>query len=507
VSDTNRTRLSIQRNADRLAPITLTPNELIQVRTTGQPGLASELNFVESAEIRSDRQKDDVILVGTTAGGPANFEMAFQNFDILIESALRSTYNNNTSKVGATDITAIAAGAVTVDDATDFQVGHIVRFVHVEGVTNIDNVYEVTLIAALVLTLSPLRAEDPAIPSGLTPNAATALFVAGVRAQAVGEISLVVGAGVGTITFAGASAGLLADARASASTLIVGQNIKFGQFASQTPPLDNNVYVRLSAVTATTIVFNAPSSMVTDTAAAELVEVFFGDFVRNGVEAIEDHSFALERRFLDHSPVNRELFTGMAINQVSFALPSQNLITGAFEFFGFRSAIDDVVANLYNGGTPADIDVVAEDVYNSSVDVGVVNIGGDDINLGQDDLILEGTIVINNNLRRLNAYGVFGAAKIGTGEVNVNGTLNTYFDTRTLLELTLGNQRTEFGTVWENAKGKAVAVDMPTIKFTGGAPEIPAGNTDVAFNPPYRALRDPNLDYTVHVERFQFVRD
>lgn len=507
MSDTNRTRLSIQRNAERLTPITLAPNELVQVRTTGQPGLASELNFVESAEIRSDRQKDDVILVGTTAGGPANFEMAFQNFDTLIESALRSTFNNNTSKVGVVEIVAIAAGTVEVDDATDFQVGHIVRFVHVEGVTNIDNVYEVTLIAVNVLTLSPLRAEDPAIPSGLTPNAATSLFVAGVRAQAVGEISLVVGAGVGTVTFAGASAGLLPDARANGSTIIVGQYLKFGQFAAQVPPLDNNVYVRISSVTATTLVFTAPSSMITDAAAAELVEVYFGDFVRNGVEAIEAHSFALERRFLDHTPINRELFLGMAINQMNIALPSQDLITGSFDFFGFRSEIDDVVANLYSGGTPTDVDVVTEDVYNSSVDVGVVNIGGDDINLGEDNLILEGTIVLNNNLRRLNAYGVFGAAKLGTGEVNVNGTLNTYFDNRTLLELTLGNQRTQFSTVWENAKGKAVAVDIPSMKFTGGAPEIPSGNADTTFNPPYRGLRDPTLGYTIHVERFQFVRD
>jgi len=41
---------------------------------------------------------------------------------------------------------------------------------------------------------------------------------------------------------------------------------------------------------------------VTDAAAAEFVQAFYGNRVENGAQAISAHQFALERRFEDHSP-------------------------------------------------------------------------------------------------------------------------------------------------------------------------------------------------------------
>ena len=128
MSDTNRVDLSIARNSERDEPITLSPNELRQLRYTGTPGLAFAPNSVISDEIRSDRQIADSILVGASAGGNANIELSFGTFDLLLESTMLSTFVDSMRKDGATEIVSFGAGTVTVDDGTDFIIAQIIMF-------------------------------------------------------------------------------------------------------------------------------------------------------------------------------------------------------------------------------------------------------------------------------------------------------------------------------------------------------------------------------------------
>lgn len=504
MSDTNRVGLRIARNSERDAPITLSPNELRALRYTGTPGLAFAPNSVISEEIREDRQIPDSILVGASAGGNANFELSYGTFDLLIESAMLSTWVETPSKVGTSDITAIGAGTVTVDDASDFQIGHVVRFTHVDASgASYDNAYEISNIAALVLTLDPIDG-GPAILAG-TSNANTELRVCGLKAQSNGDISVAVSAGVATFSF---PAGFVDDAFGSGSPLVAGLWIKAAQFATAA----NNIAYRIVSVdtTADEVTAVAQTGVATDAAATEQVEIFFGDYIRNGSELVSSRQFAIERRFSDHSPnPTRELFTGMAVQQMQLNLTSQAIATGQFTFLGFNSAVSDVgspYADLYNGGLPTDIDAEDFEVYNTSTNVGRIALGADDITSGTNNLVLEATLTFNNNLRERPAVGVFGASSIGVGQLNVSGNLNTYFDDKTILDIILANSDTEYNVLVQNNDGRSLLFDLPRVKLTSGAPEVPGGNQDVVLNPDIQALLAPTLGYTTHIQRWPFIQ-
>jgi hypothetical protein len=505
MSDTNRVGLYIARNAERDPPITLSPAELRQLRYTGTPGLAFAPNSVLSQEIREDRQIPDSILVGANAGGSANFEMSYGTFDILIESAMLSTWVETPTKEGATEISAVGAGTITLDAATDFQIGHIGRFTHVDVAGDTyDNAYEVTNIATSTLTLAAIDG-GPAISAG-TSNANTRFKVCGLKAQANTDISVSVGSGIATFTF---PAGFVDDAMGSGSPLVIGQWIKCAGFATAA----NNIAYRITGVDtgADTVTAVAQTGVATDAATTEQVEVFFGDYIRNGTDLITSHQFAIERRYTDHAlnDVTRELFTGMAVQQMQINLSPQSIMTGQFTFLGLSSLVDDTgspYAALYSGGLPTDVAAEDFDVYNTSTNVGRLALGADDITSGTNNLVLESVMTFNNNLRERPAVGVFGASSIGVGQLNVGGNLNTYFDDKTILDLILGNTDTEYNVLVQNSDGRSLLFDLPRVKLVSGGPEVAGANQDVVLNPDIQALRDPTLTYTCHIQRWEFIQ-
>lgn len=504
MSDTNRVGLRIQRNSERDIPITLSPNELRQLRYTGTPGLAFAPNSVISEEIREDRQIPDSILVGASAGGNANFELSFGTFDILIESTMLSLFNNTIRKDGVVEIVSFGVNTVTVDDGTDFQIGQVMRFTHNDANgNNFDGPYEISGIATDTLTIGSIDG-GPAISAGETPNADSAIRIVGLKAQSDTDISVVVAAGVATFSF---PVNFIDDANGPALPLVVGQWIKCSQFAAA----GNNIAYRITGVdlAADEVTAVAQTGVITDAATSEQVEVYYGDYIRNGTELITAHQFAIERRYSDHSPITRELFLGMAVQQMQLSLTSQAIATGQFTFLGFNSetSVDSpAYAELYVGGVPTDIDAEDFEVYNTSTNVGRIALGADDITSGTNNLVLEATLTFNNNLRERPAVGVFGASSIGLGQLNVSGNLNTYFDDKTILDLILSNADTEYNTLVQNTDGRSMLFDLPRVKLTSGAPEVAGGNQDVVLNPDIQALRDPTLTYTTHIQRWHYIR-
>ena len=48
--------------------------------------------------------------------------------------------------------------------------------------------------------------------------------------------------------------------------------------------------------------------------------------------------------------------------------------------------------------------------------------------------------------------------------------------------------------------------DLPRIKFSGGAPDVPGKNQDVTIPGTYQAILEPTLGYTMSVQRVSFAR-
>ena len=504
MSDTNRVGLRFFRSSQRTAPIPGGPFNLNQLRYTGTPNLAFAPNTITSNEIRPDRQITDLILVGAEAGGDTGIELSFEAFDALIEDALFSTFASTVQKLGTGEITGFAAGVISVDDGTDFIVGQIIRLQKLLTGDVGDGIFEITGIATNDLTVNPLAGTlTTAIVGTETADADTRLNVTGFAAQANGDITFTV---TGNDTVVQFPAGALDNALGNGIPTTIGAWFKFADFAT----VKNNVWARAREVdlTADTITLDTQTDMATDAAATEQVQAFYGSRVENGAESIGSHQNAVERRFEDHSPVTRELFLGMALNNRSITLAPQAIAVGSLTWFGFNSAVSDNAAaypELYEN-LPNDIAAEQFDVYNTSNDIGRLGRGSDPVDAAGVNFVLEATIEINNNLRRQPAVGVFGASGIGVGELSVTGTLSTYFDNDEILQIILTNAETSLDLITQGADGRSMIFDLPRIKFSGGAPDVPGKNADVTIPGTYQAILSPIFGYTMSAQRVNFAR-
>ncbi len=504
MSDTNRVGLRFFRSSQRTAPIPGGPFNLDQLRFTGTPNLAFVPNTVVSNEIRPDRQISDLILVGAEAGGDTGIELSFEAFDALIEDALFSTFVATIQKLGTGEITGFSAGVISVDDGADFDVGRVIRLQKVATGDIGAGIYEITGIAVNDLTVNPLAGTSTnAIAGTETADADTRINVTGFAAQGTGDISLVVTGPDAVFSF---PAGALDDAFGPAAPIVIGQWFKFADFAT----VANNVWIRAREVdlSADTITADSQTGMVTDAAGTEQVQAFYGSRIENAAEPIGDHQNAVERRFEDHSPITRELFLGMALNNFNITLAPQAIAVGSLTWFGFNSAVSDNAAaypELYEN-LPIDIPAEEFDVYNTSSDIGRLGRGSDPVDAAGVNFVLEATIEINNNLRRQPAVGVFGASGIGVGEFSVTGTLSTYFDNDEILQLILTNEETSLDLITQGGDGRSMVFDLPRIKFSGGAPDVPGKNADVTIPGTYQAIRDAALGYTMSAQRVNFAR-
>lgn len=504
MSDTNRVGLRFFRSSQRTAPIPGGPFNLNQLRFTGTPNLAFAPNTIVSNEIRPDRQITDLILVGAEAGGDTGIELSFEAFDALIEDALFSTFATTVQKLGTGEITGFSAGVISVDDGTDFIVGQVTRLQKLLTGDVGDGIFEITGIAVNDLTVNPLAGTaTTAILGTETADADTRLNVTGFAAQANGDISLTVTGSDAVFQF---PTGALDNALGNGIPTTIGAWWKFADFAT----VGNNVWVRAREVdlTADTITVDTQTGMATDAAATEQVQAFYGSRVENGAESIGAHQNAVERRFEDHSPQTRELFLGMALNNLNITLAPQAIAVGSITFFGFNSAVSDASPNYTDLFANLPVDITAEqfDVYNTSNDIGRLGRGVDPIDAAGVNFVLEATIEINNNLRRQPAVGVFGASGIGVGELSVTGTLSTYFDNDEILQIILTNAETSLDLIMQGGDGRSMVFDLPRIKFSGGAPDVPGKNADVTIPGTYQAILDATLGYTMSVQRVNFAR-
>jgi hypothetical protein len=115
LASTSRAQMAfIPESAFGLTPGSGTPKDL---RMTGE-SLDYGVTTKVSDEIRDDRQKTDLALVGAGAKGGLNFELSYNEYDSLLEAALQGTWAAfGTNGVGATFTADFTATTITASEA------------------------------------------------------------------------------------------------------------------------------------------------------------------------------------------------------------------------------------------------------------------------------------------------------------------------------------------------------------------------------------------------------
>ena len=489
MSDTNRVALRItEESTFGTTPATPAFQELRV--TSGNVGYTP--TTVTSNEMRSDRQVTDLILVGAEAGGSLGFEVSHEALDIPIEGAMFSDWVAQNGRYNVTSdstITGVVASSDTFEFAAGaaFQVGDLVR---ATGFTNSGNNGLFVGLAgsddeALVVASSPGLTDETAPP-------------AGARLRVVG--------------FAGTSADIAAvtsGGNALTSTtltftdydLVVGMWVKVGGAATTAKfaTTANNGWCRISAIAAKRLSFDiVPTGWTADVGTDVLLQVFVGDYIRNGVV---EHSYTIEREFTDHSPVTYEYVRGLEVGTLAFGIESESIITADGTFVGKDAVMQD--SARFSGATT--VAAPTGDVLNSSSNVGRLAEGGSAVT--GPNYVMSAGITFENNLRRRTAVGYLGAVSIGAGEFAVTGNLNTYFGNKTLAQKVIDNTASSYDVVVGRNDGEkpALLIDLPRMKFSAGSPQVPGKNQDVMVDLQFTAFRHPTLGYTAHIQRHHYL--
>ena len=522
MSDANSVGLRFFKSPSRTFPLSDAAPVLRALRVVGLPNFGAPGVYVESQEIRNDAQSTGVALVGLEPGGDMAVQMSPRVFDEQLQDGMLNSFTETPNDIGNTAIVTFGAGTIEVDDATQYQVAHLIRLRNeASGLAGDDAVYEITNIAANVLTVVPLAGTDStAVTALFSADATTELRVVGVIAPTAGDITLTVAGGVGTLTF---PTGLLDNAMGNNVALGVGQWFKAAGFVNAAPSEEANVYARISAVdTGTdTVLFAAEARTVSNAAATERVEIYFGDRMENGNDSVSSHYSVFERRFEDQDPQLREVFVGGIPNQLQWNLTPQQIVTMQFTLLALnqnvkRCGTDGVsgdIAELY-ANTPTDAEADTDPFLNTSFNVGRLGRGTDPIEIGELNVVQDSNFAITRNLERVNGVGVEGTARFRRGEWGVSGGLVTTFDSLDILEQIVGqvisNRRVQLSTSLDHVlradNGVTYVIDKPFVQFNGGIPEVTGKNTEVTINGTYIASRSSDFGYTVSVQRMHYTR-
>lgn len=271
----------------------------------------------------------------------------------------------------------------------------------------------------------------------------------------------------------------------AASGIAVGQWVRVGGFAASGGA--NDGYYRVTSVTANALgVSPAP---VQDEAAAGLTVAVVGTLLRNGVT---ETSFTLEKQFTDIGQMIA--FTGMVPGSLGLDIRTGAVITGSIAFTGKAAAI-----GTSSVGTGAPADAPTNPVMNAVGHVGEVRENGVKL---PEAALRELSIRLDNGLRGIQAVGSLGNVDVGSGRCTVTGRVSVYFADGALYAKYLAGTPTSLSFRITDSAGNGYVVTLPRVKLTRGTIVAGGNDQDVLADFDLQALRDPDTDCTVQIDRF-----
>lgn len=455
-------------------------------RITGE-SVSFNPEYTDSEELRADRMIGDPILVMQSSGGGINFELSYPDDNSPMSDFIKCAFWNNWANTPSRDndgvadsiITDVAAtGVITVTAGPAFGVGHLVRTTGF-GVAQNNGVFRVTTGSATV----------PSVGAGLLAVEAAPLGTA--RMKVVGAEGV-----AGDIT---ATATGLASTALNFTTLglVVGQTLKIGGTAAITKfnTAANNVFVRITAITATALTLdNLPSGWAIDAGAAKTIRIWFGDQIKNGVTRT---SMSIERGFLGQIVPSYIMTSGMHVNTMQMNFPLKDKIKGSMAFKGLGGGVSTVSVDA--SPDPA----TTSPVMSANADFQRFTEGGATVT--GPNWIKSAEFTINNNLRMTESISSLSPVDVVNGEFNVNGKADIYFGDNTILNKFYNGTPTSIFMA-SLKQNRGVVFQFPRITYRGGTnPSASGKNTDVMMSLDWSSSFDPLTASHALMERYEYV--
>lgn len=449
--------------------------------------------FFTPNELRSDRMSPDPTKINERTDGGINIEWSYPDAlgftSALIENAMLSAWvetpsrdNDGTADSVITNVDN-ATQTVTVTSGAAFVVGQLIRQT---GFTNSAN-------------NGVFRCSTGGTTSYICTGAGMVLEAA----PPATARSKVVGCQGASGDIVATTTGLTCTALNFVNVgIVVGMWIKLGGTAvgTQFATTANNGWARVIAVSATSITLdNRPSGWGADTGTGKTINIYFGDYIRNGTTL---QPMSIERGFLGQTTPTYIIQRGMCADRLSLDITSEQAITGSVQFMGMSSA----QGTSANGSTYAAAGTGL--VHTANAGVGRIAINGSGV--AAPAWLRSLRLELANNLRQKTAVGTVGAVDIGVGEIGMTGTAEVYFGDNSLLATLLAgtqtnvNTRTQALIPGQSAQFHGTVMTLPRITFDGGSPNASGKNTDVMLPLTYTSSIDTLTNCEIQMDRLEY---
>ena len=247
---------------------------------------------------------------------------------------------------------------------------------------------------------------------------------------------------------------------------------------------ENNGFFKILTATAAKLVLST-GTLVTE-AASEAITVQMGQQITNGTTL---KSYNFEKTYEDLTDV-LALFKGMSINNLNLEVPADGIITGSFGFMGSKEEPLTESGGLgYTDETTTIVMTGANhvpEIFENLEDIAILNL----------------SLAINNNLRSRMQVGTLGVASMGSGSVDVTGSVTINLANATLYDKYIDQDVTSIAMALKDAAGNGYVIEMPSVKIISGTRSAGGINTDVVGEFEIRAYMDATEGITIRIAKF-----
>ena len=253
----------------------------------------------------------------------------------------------------------------------------------------------------------------------------------------------------------------------SFASIVVGQWIKVAGMTAS----NNNGYFKVISKdisnTAAEVIGVAGTAITDATAHAGTIK---GSLIQNGTDK---YWCIIEKAYLDLSNIF-DSFLGVRVESMALNIKTADAISGSFKFQG-QSAAGTGTATLGNGSNTA---APTTQELNSNDHVTSVYMDNALATFSAAEL----SFTFQKGMRQKGKINLFGPFDIGVGVITCKGTLNCYFEDRTLLNKARSFDEVGFAVQMVDDAGNCYIIDIPAARISGGDPVITGIDTDVMSN-------------------------
>lgn len=251
----------------------------------------------------------------------------------------------------------------------------------------------------------------------------------------------------------------------------------------------NNGFFKIRTTTAAKLIL-WNGTLVTE-AAGNAITVQQGGYIVNGTSLV---SYNIERDYQDLS-TTLSLLKGMCVNSMGLEVPADGIIKGNFDFMG--SAEESLTATAGSGYILANSNQVmtgANHVTNFMENFSEIS-------------ILSLSLNLTNNLRTRMVVGTLGIASIGSGTVEITGTITLHLADATLYNKYLNQDTTSIVFASRDVQGNGILIELPSVKIIDGQRNAGGINTDVIGTFEFRAFMDADELVSIRIARFPIMNN